>query len=88
MKKPSAQTLGKVFVAALGIVLIGWLLYRAPFVREIVVSIAGWIGAPSVPYLRKVGSQDNDHKVRQNAMLALRTMGTDAVPSLTASLAD
>ena len=88
MKKPSWQTLVKVVVAFLGVVLIGWLLYRAPFVRELVVSIAGQIGAPSVPYLRKVASQDDDHKVRQNAMLALRAIGADAVPSLTASLAD
>src|SRR5207249_10638914 len=75
-------------VAVLGVLLIGCLLYQAPFVREMVVSIAGWIGAPSVPYLRKVASQDDDHKVRENAMRALQAIGADAVPSLTKSLTD
>lgn len=88
MTKPFVQKLLKAFVCALGILLIGWLLYRASWVREMLVGWAGHLGAPAVPYLRTTASWDDNHLVRQRAIAALRDMGDTAVPPLIAALAD
>jgi HEAT repeat protein len=88
MKKSSVQMLAKIIVSILGIILVGWLLYRSPSVREIVVSGAGRMGAPAVGYLRKVATTDDDIKVRQQAMVALQDMNADAVPPLLEALGD
>src|ERR1043165_726301 len=81
------QTVAKIVVILLGVVLIGWLLWLAPFVREGVVMAAGKVGTPAVPFLR-MALKDQDHKVREQAIIALRAIGADAVPSLVESLND
>jgi HEAT repeat protein len=85
MKK---QTLAKALVALLGVLLIGWLLYRAPWVREMIVAAAAELGAPAVPYLRKLALRDENRHVQHRAREALQKMGAAAVPALIEPLAD
>jgi HEAT repeats len=79
--------LAKGVVVCLGLLLFAWLLWQAPFVREVGVEWLGKIGSPAVPVLRKA-LQDENHKVRGAAREALRKIGTDAVPPLVQALTD
>src|SRR5438552_15019449 len=79
-KGPKRHTLVKVLVVCLGVVLIGWLLYREPGVRAFIVSCSDRLGPRAIPYLRGA-LQDPDISVRQAAGQALRRIGADAVPA-------
>src|SRR5579872_470032 len=87
MKVISRQTLVKLLVGLLGVVLIGFLIYQDATVRATVVRIAGKLGKLAVPYLRSA-LQDESAAVRGQAHNALRELGADAVLSLLESLAD
>ena len=65
----------------------GWLLYRAPLVREVVVGLAGRMGTPAIPVLRRA-TFDGDNDVRRAAGSALAALGAAAVPPLVESLGD
>jgi HEAT repeat protein len=68
-------------VIVLGVLLIGWILWQAPFVRELVVGWSGRLGPRAVPLLRKV-LNDSDNMVRMAAVSSLAEVGPDAVPPL------
>lgn len=90
-KKPGRKVgsiLAKGLVICLGLLLVGWMLYRTGWVREIVVGRLAGIGRPAVPLLRSA-LQDEDHKVREAARNGLRSLKAEqAVPSLIESLRD
>jgi HEAT repeat protein len=87
MKIIRQQTLAKLLVGFLGIVLIGCLLYQDATIRTAVVGVAGKLGKPAVPFLRNA-LHDESSQVRGKADHALRELGEGAVPSLADSLAD
>src|SRR5262249_33445334 len=80
-----SQVLAKWLACLLGLVLIGWILYQAAWVREVLVGWAGHLGEPGVPLLRHA-LRDGDYKGSEAGATALRGMRGGAVPSLTKSL--
>src|SRR5260370_15279047 len=78
--RPRAR-LVKALVVLLALVLFGWMLWQASFVRELAVTWVGKAGAPAVPMLARA-LQDEDPQVRDAARTALLKIGADAVPTL------
>lgn len=83
----SKPTLAKGAVICLGISLIGWMLYQAPFVRELLVAWSTKLGPIAVPFVRHAMA-DSDNHVRMAAYESMKEFGSSAVPSLIRNLED
>src|SRR3954468_13445625 len=86
-KSTRREKLAKAAVVCLGVVLAGWLLSRAAWVREAGVRLLGKVGKPALPLLRRA-LRDDDTLVRQAAREGLAQVGEAAVPPLVESLGD
>src|SRR5437762_2758393 len=82
MSKP---TLAKSAVICLGVVLIGWLLYQAPFVRELLVTWSTKLGPTAVPFVRHA-MVDSDNYVRMAAYESMKELRGSAAPILAKNL--
>jgi HEAT repeat protein len=74
-------------VLCLTVILLGWLVYRAPMGREMIVRSAAMLGPRSVPLLRRALT-DDEQQVKRAAAESLTELGAAAVPGLTAELQD
>ena len=84
-KRPRKHKLAKWLVGCLGVVFFGWLLHRAPIVREAELAGLSRLGASAVPLILKA-MQDDDAQVRKSADEALVRIGLPAMPRLITAL--
>lgn len=77
----------KGLVLCLAVIVLGWLLYRAPLARELTVRGAAQLGPRSVPLLRHALG-DEDQGVKRAAAESLVDLGAACVPVLSESLTD
>jgi HEAT repeat protein len=81
------QRLVKWLVYLLAPLLLGVILYQAPFVRELLAASAPLLGERGVPFLRHC-LRDGDNQVRIKAGTSLKELGPRALPPLRRSLKD
>src|SRR5438105_3304630 len=83
----SMKKVAKGLIICVAILLLGALLWQAPWARELAVGALGKLGSPAAPWVRPF-MHDPDPDVRQAAVTVLKQLGTGAVPALTRALDD